>query len=116
MLKPLLLLATLLLLAPATAGAATVHVDVAEPPRSPKFPSGPPTASVVFAAANGEANVVTVAEETPGVFVVTDAGAPLTPGSGCTLRAPGTAACTVTRGPSLSFDGVAWTCATAMTG
>jgi hypothetical protein len=73
-----LIICCVLLLAPATAGASVVYGD---------------NQNVTFQAAPGESNRVTVTGA--GVLVVTDAGAPLAAGSGCTPVDVHTAECTV---------------------
>jgi len=81
----LVLLASL----PAAAGAATARVDVyREPPGTDPFESCSryaqcPPDTLVVAAAPGEANQITIEPGSAG-FVVRDAGAPMSPGSGCT--------------------------------
>jgi Ca2+-binding RTX toxin-like protein len=108
--RPPLLALLLLALLPAAADAATVRVDVyREPPGTDPFESCSryamcPPDTLVFEAAPGEANDVTIATEgTPGSpglgyppqyrFVVRDAGATVEPGAGCERIDEHTAAC-----------------------
>ena len=93
---------TLLLLAlsAAPAGAATVRVELIDPPASPKAGIEASFARVIYDAAPGEVNVVTVGEDAARAIVVTETGAPLTAGEGCNAQAPGTVVCPVVRSAS----------------
>src|SRR5688572_24128331 len=86
-----LLLAVFLL--PASADAATVSLErqVYHDPGAPGKvpPTTVITALLVFDAAPGEANRVTVGEAGDGAFVVRDDGAPLVPGAGCSAGPEG---------------------------
>ena len=89
------------------AGAATVHVSVVAPPPNPKFPE-PSYATVVFAAAPGEANVVDVSEDAARAVVFTESGgAALTAGSGGNQVTPTTVVCPVVRVGIPEFRGLA---------
>ena len=108
----MLWLALLLLLAfPAAASAGTASVQpYVEPPDIDPFGSCSrymmcPPDMLVFDAAAGEANLVTITEEVvPGLgrvrFLVRDEGAPVQAGQGCEQVDPGAVACTAaTAGP-----------------
>jgi hypothetical protein len=87
--------------APAAAQAGTVNVEETHQPEEASLS----TSIVHFAAAPGEANVVSIdrAEPEPGpgveppttTVIVRDTGAPLTPGAGCSGIDAHTAACTL---------------------
>ena len=99
---------TLLLLAlsAAPAGAATVRVELIDPPASPKAGIEASFARVIYDAAPGEVNVVTVGEDAARAIVVTETGAPLTAGDGCNAQAPGTVVCPVVRVGLPAFQGI----------
>jgi RTX calcium-binding nonapeptide repeat (4 copies) len=110
-------LALLLLLAfPAAAGAGTASVQpYVEPPVDPfgscsRYDMCPPD-MLVFAAAPGERNVVTITQEVGPEFgrlryLVRDDGAPVQAGQGCEQVEPGAVACTAaTAGPLRLGDG-----------
>lgn len=103
----LTLVAVMLGLAAAPAGAATVRVDVVDPPDNPKAAgSDPPTATVIYEGAPGEANAVTVGTDATGAVVVADAGAALAAGPGCVAQLTGAVTCPVVRTGLPSFGGI----------
>jgi hypothetical protein len=101
---PLTLMLLVALASPAA--AATVSVEVVNPPQNPKYQEAP-YATVIYTAAPGEANVVEIGEDAAGAIVLTESsGAPLTAHSGCHQQAPSAVVCPVVRGGLPQYRGV----------
>ena len=80
---------------PASAGAATVRVVVTP---GNAHDGAPPSSQVDFAAGRAEHNVVSIAAEPAGTWLVRDSAAALHPGSGCVAVDASTARCAIPAG------------------